>query len=215
MKKIIIVCLILIGYVTNAQNMRLNGYAYYVFDDAVDSYYSNTSYFNTTIKGGLVWGAGLEYIVQNANGIELLYLRQDTKAPTTYYNAGEKRDELDVAINWIMLSFNRYQKFDNEKIEGYGGLGLGAAIFDVSGPGRSDNATKFAWALKLGVNIYASPKFGIKLQTGIQSAVQSVGGSVYFGTGGGGAGVSSYSSMLQFALGGGIVIPLGAGKAKG
>ena len=216
MKKILVVCLILIGYVTNAQNMRLNGYAYYVFDDQVDSYYSNTSYFNTVIRGGLVWGAGLEYIVHNANGIELLYLRQDTKAPTTYYNLGEKKGDLDVAINWIMLSFNRYQKFDNEKIEGYGGLGLGAAFFDITAPdGRSDNPTKFAWSLKLGVNIYASEKFGIKLQTGLQSAVQSVGGGIYFGTGGGGAGVSSYSSMLQFALGGGIVVPLGGQGSKG
>jgi hypothetical protein len=210
MKKILIVCLIFIGYIANGQNIRLNGYAFYVFDDQVDSYYSTTSYFNTTIRGGLVWGAGLEYMIQGANGVELLYLRQDTEAPTTYYQAGEVKRDLDVAINWIMLSFNRYQKFDNEKIEGYGGLGLGAAIFDVTHPdGRSDNATKFGWALKLGVNIFASEKFGIKLQTGLQSAVQSVGGSIYFGTGGAGAGASSYSSMLQFVLGGGIVVPLG------
>ncbi len=218
MKKILIVCLIFISYIANAQDkhIRLNGYAYYVFDDAVDSYYSTTSYFNTKIKGGLVWGVGLEYMIQNANGVELLYLRQDTKAPTTYYQAGEVKKDLDVAINWIMLSFNRYQKFDNEKVEGFGGLGLGAAIFDVEHPdGRSQSATKFAWALKLGVNIFASEKFAIKLQTGIQSAVQSVGGSIYFGTGGAGAGAATYSSMLQFALGGGIVIPLGGQGSKG
>ena len=210
MKKLLIFFL-LFGFCSlHAQNIRLNGYAYYVFDDKVDSYYSTTSYFNTTIRGGLVWGAGIEYMVHNVNGVELLYLRQDSKAPTTYYNLGEKRGDFDVAINWIMLSFNRYQKFDNEKIEGYGGLGLGAAIFDITSPeGKSDNSTKFGWALKLGLNIYASPKFAIKLQTGIQSAVQAIGGSLYFGTGGGGAGASTYSSMLQFGIGGGIVVPLG------
>jgi hypothetical protein len=36
------------------------------------------------------------------------------------------------------------------------------------------------------------------------SAVQSAGGGLYFGTGGGGAGVSTYSSMYQFGLGGGL-----------
>ncbi len=214
MKKILLASLLLAGFSLQAQNVRLNGYAMYVFDDAVDSYSSNTSYFNTTIRGGLVWGAGLEYMVHGSNGVELLYMRQDTKAPTSYYDAGDKNGDFDVAINWIMLSFNRYQKFENEKIEGYGGLALGAAIFDIENPAktRKESATKFGWGLKLGVNIFASEKFGIKLQTSLMSSVQAVGGSLYFGTGGAGAGASTYSSMLQFGLGGGIVIPFGAGK---
>jgi hypothetical protein len=215
MKKILLACLLIGFYSTQAQEkIRLNGYALYAFDDAVDSYYSTTSYFNTTIRGGLVWGAGLEFMVRPEQyGVELLYMRQDTKAPTSYYYQGDKNGDFDVAINWILLSFNRYQKFDNEKIEGYGGLGLGVAIFDVTAfDGRTDNSTKFGWSLKLGVNIYASEKFGIKLQTGLMSAVQSVGGTLYFGTGGGGAGVGTYSSMLQFQIGGGLVFPLGAPK---
>ena len=216
MKKLLLLLLLFACYSVHAQNIRLNGYAYYVFDDKVDNYATSSSYYNTKIKGGLVWGAGLEYIVQNANGIELLYLRQDTKAPTNYYDAGDQSSDFDVAINWIMLSFNRYQKFENEKVEGFGGLGLGAAIFDVKNPknGNSNSATKFAWNLKLGVNIHASEKFGIKLQTGLQSAVQSVGGSLYFGTGGAGAGASTYSSMLQFGIGGGIFFVLGQGASK-
>jgi len=39
--------------------------------------------------------------------------------------------------------------------------------------------------------------------------VQSVGDGFYFGTGGAGAGVSTYSSMLQFALRGGLTFKLG------
>jgi hypothetical protein len=210
MKKLLAICFLLGFYSLHAQNVRLNAYGFYVFDDKVDSYGSSTSYFNTTIKGGLVWGGGLEYVVQHSNGIELLYLRQDTKAPTNYYDVGDKSGDFDVAINWIMLGFNRYQRFENEKIEGYGGLALGAAIFDVKNPnGSSRSATKFGWGLKLGVNIYASEKFGIKLQTSLMSAAQGVGGSLYFGTGGAGAGAGTYSSMLQFGLGGGVVIPFG------
>jgi hypothetical protein len=215
MKKLLVICLVLAFYTSRSQGVRLNGYAMYVFDDQVESYGSSTSYYNTTIKGGLVWGVGLEYVVHESNGIELLYMRQDTKAPTTYYDVGDKSGDFDVAINWIMLGFNRYQKFDNDKIEGFGGLSLGTAIFDVKNPnGSSRSATKFGWGLKLGVNIYASEKFGIKLQTSLLSAAQGVGGSLYFGTGGAGAGAGTYSSMLQFGLGGGIVIPFGGGTPK-
>jgi hypothetical protein len=213
MKKLLIVCLLSGFYSTQAQNVRLNGYAMYVFDDKVDNYATSSSYFNAKIKGGLQWGAGLEYMVQEVNGIELIYLRQDTKAPVTYWDNGDKSGEFDLAINWLMLAFNRYQRFSNEKIEGYGGLELGAAFFDVTNPntGDSRNATKFAWGIRLGLNIYASEKFGIKLQTGLTSAVQGVGGGLYFGTGGAGAGATTYSSMLQFGLGGGIVVPFGGG----
>jgi len=217
MKKILVASLLLACLSSNGQGFRLNGYAWYVFDDRIDSYYSTSRYFNATVQGGLQWGGGIEYMIQNYYGIELMYIRQDTKAPATYYDNtainNERSGEFDVAINYIMMGFNRYQRFTNQKVEGYGGLMLGVAIFDVTNPtnDNKNNSTKFAWGIRAGVNIFASEKFGIKLQTSLMSAVQSVGGGLYFGTGGGGAGVSTYSSMLQFGLGGGIVIPFGSG----
>ena len=45
----------------HAQEIRLNGFAGYVFDDRVDAYASNTSYYEGTVKGGFRWGAELEY----------------------------------------------------------------------------------------------------------------------------------------------------------
>jgi hypothetical protein len=211
MKKLIVICLVLGFYSSHAQTWRLNGYAFYVFDDKVDNYATSSSYYSTVLKGGLVWGGSFEYMLQNAYGVEFKYLRQDTKAPTSYYDVGDKNADFKVGINWITLGFNRYQHFDNDKVEGYGGLDLGVAIIDANNPNtnNSRSATKFAWGLKLGVNIFASEKFGIKLQTSLMSAAQGVGGSLYFGTGGAGAGASTYSSMLQFGLGGGIVVPFG------
>jgi hypothetical protein len=44
--------------------------------------------------------------------------------------------------------------------------------------------------------------------------VQGAGGGLYFGTGGAGAGVSTYSSMLQFGLGGGLTFALGGAAKK-
>jgi hypothetical protein len=47
------------------------------------------------------------------------------------------------------------------------------------------------------------------LQAQLLSAVQSVGGGFFFGTGGSGAAVTANSSMYQFELGGGLVFKMG------
>jgi hypothetical protein len=54
-----------------------------------------------------------------------------------------------------------------------------------------------------------SEKVGIKLTAQLQSAVQSMGGGFFIGTGGVSAGVSSFSSLMQFGLGTGLVFKLG------
>jgi hypothetical protein len=192
------------------QKLRLNAYGNYVFDDKVESSYSNTDYFNGTIQGGFMWGVGLEYRLHELYGLELLYLRQDTKAPVNYYSLGAKHADFDIGVNYIMAAGARSFSA-NEKVEGYGGLMLGAAIIDAKNTenNNSNSATKFAWGIRLGVNIWASESVGIKLQTQLLSAVQAAGGTLYFGTGGGGAGVSGYSSMLQFTLGGGLTFRFG------
>jgi hypothetical protein len=219
MKKLLLAIAIFMVVGAKAQNMRLNGYALYAFDDRVESYYSNTSYFEGKIKGGLIWGGGLEFMVHPQYGIELSYLRMDTKAPMTYYSnqppAGVKNSEFDVAINYLLLGGMRYQEV-KPGIELYGGLQLGAAFIGATRPANSivgeasDDATKFAWGLRGGANIFPNDgKVGLKLQLGLLSAVQGAGGSLYFGTGGAGAGISTYSTFLQFTAGGGLTFKLG------
>ena len=114
---------------------------------------------------------------------------------------------LDLAINYIMLAPTKHFLSSNEKLEGFAGLMAGMVIADASrrDQHRRDSATKFAWGLRLGGIIWASEKVGIRLQTQLLSATQAMGGGFYFGTGGAGAGVSSYSTIYQFGLGGGIV----------
>ncbi len=219
MKKILFIALTLISVSASAQNIRLNAYANYVFDDKVDSYYSNSSYFEGKIKGGFQWGAGLEFMVSPFNAVELTYYRQSTTAPATYRaNVGQiKSGTFDVGLNWIMLNGIRHFQKPGGKFEAAGGLGLGVAIIDATSPENNtkQSVTKFAWQLRGGGTFWASERVGIKLNAQLQSAVQSVGGGFYLGTGGAGAGLTSYSSLLQFGLGGGIAVKLGgASSAK-
>ncbi|WP_340112821.1 outer membrane beta-barrel protein [Maribellus mangrovi] len=191
-------------------HLRINGYTFYAFDDKVDSYYSSSDYFNGKIKGGFQWGGGLEYMLAPVQSIEISYLRLDTEAPMNYYNNGAQYSVFDVATNYILVGGNRYFP-TGAAIEPYAGAQLGLAIFNVENPdnGNSGNATKFAWGLKAGLNIWASEMIGLKIQTGLNSAVQAAGGSFWFGGGGSGAGISTYSTFFQFYIGGGLTIKVG------
>jgi hypothetical protein len=196
------------SFLAAQQEFRLNAFAGYVFDDHVESYYSNTSYYDGKIKGGFRWGGGLEYMMNPNYGLNLMYLTQSTTAPLTYYDqtppAGVKSRELDLNAHWIMLGGARYMRKD--KFEPYGGFELGMVISDLKSEvdNESTSNTNFAWGMKIGSNIWLNEKIGIKLQADLRSAVQAAGGGIYFGTGGVGAGVSSYSTIYQFGLGGGL-----------
>jgi opacity protein-like surface antigen len=218
MKKFLTIVLILAGSYAFGQNktqtisvgpqIRLTGYTTYAFDDNhVDSYYSSTSYYSGTIKGGFQYGGGLEVVPFPAAGVEFTYLRLDSKSDMVYYAVGgDKHTVFDLASNYLFLSFNKYVPV-NPKVEPFAGLQLGMGIYNVTNPenNNSNSATKFAWGMKAGLNIWATEKVAIKLQANLISAVQAFGGSLYFGTGGAGAGMSGFSTYWQFSLGGGLV----------
>ncbi|HTS44500.1 MAG TPA: outer membrane beta-barrel protein [Puia sp.] len=205
--------LVCLAYSGHSQNVRLNVYGNYVFNDHISSYYSSTSYFDGTVNGGFLWGGGLEFMLKQYYSAELAYLRLDTHVPINYYdyNAGRaKTANLDANLNYILLHLGRSVHV-NDKVEPYGGIGLGVCIIDAKNPTQntSGSVTKFAWDLRAGVNIWATESVGLKLQVQLLSAVQGAGGGLYFGTGGAGAGISTYSTMLQFAIGGGLTFRFG------
>lgn len=219
MKKILFILACIVSINASAQGVKLNAYTNYVFDDRVDSYFSNNTYFDGKIKGGFQWGVGLQYNIKEFYGIELTYHRQATSANADYLGStgiAIKNADFDVDLNWIMLNGVREMRKPGGKFEAFGGLGLGMCIINTKNleTNNSQSATKFAWQIRGGGNFWASERVGIKLNAQLQSAVQSVGGGFYIGTGGSGVGVSSFSSLLQFGLGGGLVFKLGGASAE-
>jgi len=199
---------------SNEGKIRINLYGSYAFEDSFDSYYNYGSYYQGKVQGGFLWGGGLEFNVHDNVSLELSYLRESTTAPIQYYgNAGiyATTTKADVDMNYILLGGTRSFRKPGSIVEGFGGLMAGVSIInaDDQNSSRSENLTKFAWGLKGGAIIWATKKVGVKLQAQLLSVAQSVGGGVYFGTGGTGAGVSTYSSIYQFTLGGGLVFELG------
>ena len=84
MKKYFCVVILLLAVVVlkAQEKVRANGYIMYVFDDGFNSYYDSYNYYEGTINGGAQWGLGVEFMAKPEYGVELLWLRQSTTAPT-------------------------------------------------------------------------------------------------------------------------------------
>lgn len=207
-----IACLFNVAVSGLAQELRLNVYTAYAFDDKFDSYYDPSNYYEGKIKGGFQWGAGVQYFPRDNVSVELLYLRQDTHAPTRYQinTVFVQNADFDLGINYIMVAGGRHFREAGAALEGFAGLMAGVVVVELDNPdnGRSSSVTKFAWGLRGGGIYWMSDRLGVKLQAQLLSAVQSMGGGFYFGTGGSGVAVSSYSTIYQFGLGGGLVFHL-------
>jgi hypothetical protein len=116
-----------------------------------------------------------------------------------FFNSRGYKNEITGNVHDLILSFKLItgRRFCECYPSGY--VLLGEA---------SDNAAKFAWGVRGGANLYPGgdkARVGLKLQVGLVSPVQAVGGGLFFGTGGAGAGITTFSTMTQFALGGGLV----------
>ncbi len=180
----------------NAQSVTLMTFESFTFADKFE-----TQYGYGKIQDGFQWGAGLEFEVQPNTAVELIYQRMDADF---YYNDYYYGDDYSgqIGLNYILLGATQYQPF-SDAVSGFGTFDMGAGF---TSPGDNDfgSACKFTIGGRLGLRIAPSDKISIRLHAQILSPIQWIGGGFYFGTGGGGASVSSGSTIWQFNLGGSV-----------
>ncbi|WP_276483929.1 outer membrane beta-barrel protein [Paraflavitalea pollutisoli] len=186
---------------------RINAYVGYVFDDKISHYGDPTSYYTGTIQGGLQWGISGEYLLEDYLGISLSYSRQDTKADMIAYENTERQVNLDMGISYVLVGLNGYWPIRHFPVVPYGGAGIGFAFIGIDNPanGWRDSGSKLAWGVRGGTNITLAHRFAIKLQGHLLSAVYASGGALFFGDTPNG-GLSAYTTIFQFGLGGGLVV---------
>lgn len=183
----------------HAQNVRLNLFTGYTYQDRfpMGGTYGGYSYSEGRVADGQHIGGSIEFDVRPNKAVELLYQTQKTEG----YISGTGFNDFgpyDISLHYIMLGGLGRLPF-SDAVSGYGGINLGCGWM------TGDNeATKFAIGGKLGLQINLSSSVGIKAGAQLLSPVQGFGGGFYFGTGGAGAGVSTYSSIYQFAFTGGL-----------
>jgi hypothetical protein len=213
MKKIILL-LVLTGTMTTimAQHARLNFYGAYTFDDGFDVVSDANTFYNGTVKGGVQWGAGLQYMFNKQSSAEILWLHRSTTVPANFKfgsNTQLRSETFDLKHDFIMLSGDGHFG-GGGKAEGYAGIMAGVLISNLEAPSlnKSSNNTNFAWGGRVGTNIWFSPKLGLKLQALILSASRATGGDYYWSWYGP-IYLTEYSTLWQFSLGGGLTFKLG------
>lgn len=209
-RKVALTVISLTSLGAGAQTIRLNAFSGYTFRDRfpMSGSYYGYSYNEGVVEESAHFGGSIEFEVRRNKSVELLFQNQPTEGYITGSNNWDSK-RYDISANYIMLGGLNYAPF-SDAVSGYGGLNIGAAF--LSGDA---SATKFAWGAKLGLMINMSPTAGLKLGAQLLSPVQGAGGGFYFGTGGAGAGVSTYSSIYQFGLTGGLVFSFPRGGSSG
>lgn len=188
----------------------LNGILGYTFDEKFD-----VGGWPGNLVGAMHYGGSIEYSISkmasrySERTVELSYqgASQDLER-LTYQNY--QKQTMNVGTNYVTLGVNNYAG-RSRKFMGYGGFNLGIGWMEDK---DSDNSSgvNFAWGLKAGARAMFNEKVGLKLYAQINSIVGGVGGGLYFGSGGASAGISTYASVTQFGLGGGLTVGLGGSK---
>lgn len=192
----IVLCVVLLTVVDEcySQAASINIFGGYTFQDKV-----NFQSGYGVIEDGGHWGGSVEVAIRDYVSAEVLYQRQDTRA--VLY--GPLRSEQgDLAINYIMVGGVKYASVGGP-VSPYGGLAGGIGIFEGKDFSTS-NVVRFSFGLKLGALFNISEKIGIRVQAQMMTPVQGAGGGFYFGTGGTGASISTYSTVYQFGFTGGL-----------
>lgn len=202
MRKLLFLLLsVLLGPVCiQAQHVEITPFGGYVFP--VTWYASNGNiYFNGNAQYGGMVNVGVSRVVD----IDLIYNRIDTKALP--HISGYSFDEVPLSINYFMVGFTKNFRV-SQVVSPFIGLNLGACLL---APKSSDyyDYWFFAWGLQGGVKVYFSKYVGLRLQAQMMMPVQGQGFYFYYGTSGGGSGVTFSSPMVDFGFTGGLIFRIG------
>jgi len=211
MKKIFTLILALTFTQLNAQvDITLLTFESYSFADKIVT----GEGYNAEIGDGFQYGAGFEFLFKERMAIEIIYQHLDTDGYVDYPSSilTNQRDHGAVGLDYILLGGTRYQPL-TEKLSGFSTFNAGWGFLNTKDNSKDESHDTFCWGLRLGLKLQANEKISFRLHGQMLSAVQALGGGIYFGTGGAGAGLSGYSTFWQFNLGGSINFLLN-GKKK-
>lgn len=196
--KLSIVCLLGSLGIYAQPTITLLTFESYSFEDK----FTTNDGYDGKINDGFQWGAGIEFGIRETMAIELIYQHLSTDGYIRTPILGSFTESSgDVNIDYIMLGGTRYHPF-NERVSGFGSVDAGIGILSAKNSGNSTE--KFCWGPRLGLRINASDKISLRIHGQLISAVQALGGGLYIGTGGTGAGLTGYSTFWQWNVGGSL-----------
>jgi hypothetical protein len=186
-----------------AQEIELRPIAAYTFQETFP-----VNGGNVRINDGATYGAALAYVIAKKADISFAYQIQPATFDIQRYPSFMGDNANKVNISNYQLGFNRNHLLPaNDKVIPYTGAKIG--VVNMTFPdGKYESITRMSIGLNVGVKIMVSDKVGLNLFGQLQSPVSGVGLTLTAGTGGAGVGAGTYSYILQFGLGGGLVFKL-------
>lgn len=184
--------------------LEITPFGGYQFLGKTSVYYQNSS-GDIDIKDSEVFGFSINIPAAYGAEVELFYSRQDSRLDFKGGAFGTGETLFDMSVEYFQIGVLRGVQQGN--LLPFGVFTVGATNFNPKEDGLSSE-WRFSLTVGLGAKVYLSEKIGIRLQGNLLMPVQWAGGSVYFGTGGSGVGVSAGSTMLQIDVRGGLIILL-------
>ncbi len=202
-KTTISAALILITFAFNsiAQTVELTPLFGYTFRSTVQ-----ITNGEARVEDGFTYGGALTIAPSPFNAIEISYYRYETDATAQSSYSGFEFVSTPVAVNYMLIGGQRLFPV-NDKVTPFTGFNLGAGWLG-SGDDSFSTITKFALGFDAGVKIMASEKIGIRLQTNFNFPITSGGGSMYWGSGGSGVGLTGYVPIWSFGFNGGLIFKI-------
>ncbi len=176
----------------------------------------NLYYGEIQMDDGNQWGGFASFSLRPDTKLELSYLNSHTNAKYYAYSyVPQDHPELNNVNTPVTIQYfqaGSIYQIDKGKAAPFLGVYLGAAYFNPTGTAPKgvtySGKWNFAMSFAGGVKIYASDKFGIRLQGRLLLPMYFSGGSMYVGTGGAGVAVGAGIPVVQGDIGVGVFLRL-------
>ncbi|MDX5506161.1 MAG: hypothetical protein LPK46_08495 [Bacteroidota bacterium] len=122
-----------------------------------------------------------------------------------FYNYDTERNY--IRMNYYELHYERSIPTGSDIFQPFGGMQAG--WLHVNNQTTGGSADRLYLGATLGLRAFLTEKFGLRGYFNLNAPIEGFGASFYAGTGGSGAGVSTYSTMVFFSVGGGVFLQLG------
>ncbi len=168
------------------------------------------------MEDGSQWGGFASFSLRPDTKLELSYLNSQSNAKFYAYSYipqdFPQLNDVNTPVTIQYFQLGSIYQIDKGKASPFFGVYLGAAYFHPTGTAPKgvtySDKWNFAMSFAGGVKLYASDKFGIRLQGRLLLPMYFSGGSMYVGTGGAGVAVGAGIPIVQGDVGVGIFLRL-------
>jgi hypothetical protein len=208
-KRILIFCAVILSISSAHAQLEIMGGATYVFGDKFP-----IEGGDARINGGANYTGMLNFYLNDYFGIGVMYTLNPSyvEARSIFLQdnyPGRYDARIDVNQHFITIGPIARRNLGNGNSVG-GGFLLGVGITEnVDRDFNFSSLTRFGMGGHLWFTKMFSDKVGLRLMTSLQVPIENFGAGFSVGTGGVDVGVGGFSEVLQFGLGGGLVIQLG------